>query len=163
MASILSRYTRGRHSTGIWVLLVAFVSFFLAGLFNLYAGIGAGIAGGLIWWALIEQPAKPTLLRGGVFGFLTVLLAHPLMWLIGGFLGDPVFTGFLFSNVSGQVTSLSELTDVIRAVAAFTFLSLLTGFLTLPIGIGAGLGLVVFRRSFPRESETQPTEIGDTP
>jgi hypothetical protein len=44
-------FNRIRSSNAIWAILAALVSFLLASLFNLYAGIGAGLAGGLLWWA----------------------------------------------------------------------------------------------------------------
>jgi hypothetical protein len=158
MALVPPIFNRIRSSNAIWAILAALVSFLLASLFNLYAGIGAGLAGGLLWWVLIERPTKPTLLRGALSGFLTALLAHPSMWIIGAFLGDPVFAAFIFSDVSGSVTSLSELTEVTTAVAVFTFLGLLIGFLTLPLGIAAGLGLVVLRRRFQSKSDKPTTE-----
>lgn len=132
----------------VWVILVTLFCFSLAALFNRFAGIGAGIAGGLLWWALIERPAMPTLFRGGLFGFLTALLAYPLTWIIGAAFGHPLFRSAVTGSVTGSLDSLSELTGVMTAVLFGSALSLVITLFTIPVAVGAGLGLVILRRKF---------------
>lgn len=145
MASLRTIADRGYTAPVGWVILVAVVCVFVAGLFNPYAGIAAGIAGGLLWWGLIERPAKPTLLRGGLFGFLTVLLAHPLMWIIGGVFGHPIFSAIL-NQTGGSINSLSDLTTVLTSALLGSFFSLVFISFTIPLGVTLGVGLVFLRQ-----------------
>ncbi|QIO21302.1 hypothetical protein [Haloarcula sp. JP-L23] len=149
-------------TTGLWLLFVAGVSFFLAGIFNLPAGIGAGLIAGVLWWGLIEQPGKPTVLRGGIFGLLTVLLAHPLMWLIGGVFGHPIFSSAVFGSFDGSLDTISDLNALAGNVLFGAFLSLVAGSFTLLIGVVAGIMLVVLRRRLqsPDDILLRPQRIG---
>jgi len=131
-----------------WALLVAILTFLIAGLFRISAGISAGLVGGVLWWGLIERPAKPTLLRGGLFGLLTVLLSHPLMWIIGAAIGDPLAWVFLGFPIEGSLLTLSGLSELLTNLLFATVMGLLGGFFTIPIGIVAGLVFVILRRRF---------------
>lgn len=150
--------TNRRSATGAWVLFAAMYAFLIAlTISGLSAAISAALAGALWWWVLIERPAKPTFYRGTVFGFLTVLLTHALHAIVAGLLnlrliGGDVPAGFQFT---GPVPSLAGLREITHDVVFWTYASLgIAGILTIPIGIAAGLVLVVFRRRVPRWLES---------
>lgn len=132
----------------VWLVLATLSSFLIGAIFNLFAGIGAGIAGGILWWGLIERPAKPTLIRGGLFGFLTVLFAHPLMWLIGGVFGHPIFYSIVSDSTETVFDFVTSLPQIITDAVFGGLLSLLITTFTIPIGVIAGLILVILRRRF---------------
>lgn len=139
--------SRIRNPATIWIILAALFSFTIASLFNLFAGVAAGVVGGVLWWGLIERPAKPTLLRGGAFGFLTVLLAQPLMWILGAVFGHPIFASIL-NQTNGSPNSLSDLTLILRDLAFGSIIGLIFISFTIPLGVVAGLVLVLIRRKF---------------
>lgn len=130
------------------MIFVTLCSFLIGAVFNLFAGTGAGIAGGVLWWGLIERPAKPTLSRGGLFGFLTVLFAHPFMWFVGAVFGHPIFSAILPHSRGRDLNLLQSITKMLIEGLFGGFMSLLITTFTIPIGVVVGLGLVVLRRRF---------------
>lgn len=152
------RSTNRRYITGAWVLFAAMYTFLIVlTISTLSAAISAALGGALWWWVIVERPAKPTFYRGTVFGFLTVLLAHALHAIVAGLLNLPLIGGDVPAgfHFTGPVPSLAELREITHDVAFWAYTSLgIAGILTIPIGIGAGLVLVAFRRRVPRWLES---------
>lgn len=46
------------------------------------AVVASGVLGGVLWWAIVERPRKPTTERALLVGLLVGLGAHPLMWAL---------------------------------------------------------------------------------
>jgi hypothetical protein len=153
------------HSSRFWVLFAAVSVFGLGALASfpwtssypsligpLSAGLGGGIAGALFWWVLIERPSKPTLLRGTLFGLLTVILAYPLMIIIGiSFAELGIFISQPPDNIQLPVLdSILLLSGLYEFLTEFLWLVLvmvaISGIITLPVGITTGLVLVTLRQ-----------------
>lgn len=170
MTPLSTHSNRGRQSLRFWVLIVAFADFVLGALVILpftlsnpnilpkiiipfSVGLAAGISGGLFWWIIVERPSKPTLARGLVFGFLSVLIAFPL-WF---FLTLPLIAIPVLEPVN-----VGDLMEVVRSVTNpdsftwFLFFGAIAvgGIIAFPPGIVVGLLLVMIRRRFPVESES---------
>lgn len=119
------------------------------------AGLGAALAGAPLWWLLVEKPSEPTKLRGGIVGTAVGVLAHPLMWIVGGVglaLGDLVGGGA--PGVGGNLVA-----EVVGALGALLFVTvfglLFTGVITVPVAAATGVALAHVRGMVPEtESET---------
>lgn len=149
-----------RQSTRIWVLLAALSAFLVASIGGLAAAVSAGIAGAVVWWLIIERPSKPTVRRGALFGSLTVLLAHALIYLVAGLLGLPIIGDRpVVLPISGPVPSPAELSEILyQAASVASFTLFFGGIITIPLGIVAGLLLVIIRERFPIQSKSQVAE-----
>jgi hypothetical protein len=155
MSDVMSRSLWDRNSTGVWVLLAAGLFFSLGMIDSLPSAIAAAVTGALFWWALIERPSNLTYRQGAKFGFLAQLAAYPLIYLLSGFLGLPA--GVDESNpaftISGVIPSGGEVGYILYGMVMWVGVHSLGNIITGPIGIAAGLVLVLLRRRFPSNSE----------
>jgi hypothetical protein len=112
------------------------------------------LAGWLIWWLFILRPRRATVRRGILFGALSSIVAHPLMWgfasLPLGIVGAPLMWEFppplQWVNHFGMMIRLGE-------ILQFSLGSLLyVGWITLVVGGAAGGLLISFQRTLTQRS-----------
>ncbi|BCL80347.1 hypothetical protein ccbrp13_28120 [Ktedonobacteria bacterium brp13] len=102
------------------------------------------LVGWLLWWLCIQRTGRTTVRRGVVFGALSGIIAHPIMWALAslsiGIVGQPFIrefsAPFQWVNQGGWL----RLTEILY----FSLLSLMyVGWITLLVGGIAG-GLLIF-------------------
>lgn len=99
--------------------------------------VGASaLLGGILWWRLVERPQRFSDGRAVAVGFLTGVLAHPLMWTLY-FLAGPIF-------LPGGWNHALVMFEIILMFTAFSLL--FSGFLTIIGGIACGLVVMRCRR-----------------
>ncbi len=161
MAGSSIRSTWGYHTARFWVLLAAFTDCVLGTLLALViiesldwepllpVALAAWISGALCWWLVVERPAKPTILRGTLFGVVSVLLTF-VVWLFG--IGPIIYNALSESPVSLSRLALAytDPTALWFVLAIFAFGSVVA----VPVGTVGGIVLVLFRRRVPLRSES---------
>lgn len=88
----------------------------------------------LFWWLLIVRPQRVTVVRGGLAGILSVVLATFVMWVEWG-----ITSGKLFELGPGSVLGLGLLTMVAMIISPF-------GWILMAIGGSVGGVLAFFTR-----------------
>ncbi len=103
------------------------------GLFYGAATLAALLTGSFMWWYFVTKPGRHTLKQGIMVGVIASIIAHPVAWLLAGFityLGNiPLFTGFV-------IRSLFDVLFVALFVSMFSLLYV--GWLTALVGGVAG-------------------------
>jgi hypothetical protein len=98
------------------------------------------------WYLVIELPARATIHRGVVFGVVSSIIAHPLIWM-----SLSVLSAIL--NGGGIGAALSK---DIQSVPLYSLFSLiLVGWITIPIGGYAGHLLIRLRQKLTLPSQFQ--------
>ncbi len=118
-------------------------------LFLIFVGIAplVGLLVGLpTWYLVIELPGRATIHRGVVYGVLSSLIAHPLMWM-----SLSVFSAILSGGGIG--TALSE--DIQFVILCSLFSLIFVGWITIPIGGCAGHLLIRLRQKLTPPSQFQ--------
>ena len=100
--------------------------------FMVGVALAALLVGLLAWWLFVVKPRHATIPRGILIGAIGSILAHPVMWVIIGFiaiLADPShdYLGFVPIETIGSL--------------------ILVGWFTTPIGAGAGALLIWLQRT----------------
>jgi hypothetical protein len=88
----------------------------------------------LFWWLLIVRPQRVTVVRGGLAGILSVVLAMFVMWVEWG-----IASGKLFEPGYSSVLFLGLITMLVVIISPF-------GWLLMAIGGSIGGGLAFFTR-----------------
>ena len=105
-------------------------------MYGLPAVVAGGTLGGALWWALVERPGKPTVVRALLAGFLVGVLAHPLLWALH----------FLVGPLYAPVEPLGP-TVLAGTILSVSVLSILFfGWVTAPVAVGCGLLVLLLRR-----------------
>lgn len=118
-------------------------------LFLIFVGIAplVGLLVGLpTWYLVIELPGRATTHRGVVYGVLSSLIAHPLMWMSLSVLSAILSGG-------GIGTALSE--DIQSVILYSLFSLIFVGWITIPIGGCAGHLLIRLREKLTPPSQFQ--------
>lgn len=157
----------GATITGGWVVVTALDRYAAVSAdaavasvaFPLSAGLGAAVAGTVLWGRFVERPGEPTTRRGALVGAGVGVLAHPGMW--AAFV--PLW-GLYEVTTDGIASSSVSPEAAVFVLLGFLFLSaasaVVTGVVTVPVAAAVGVGLARVRARVGERPRSRPRRGG---